>query len=43
MKFKPKRKHKYRAKKVVVNGITFDSKAEAMYYNHTGKFTHEYF
>ncbi|MGF3072763.1 DUF1064 domain-containing protein [Facklamia sp. P13069] len=34
MKFKPKRKHKYRAKKVVVDGITFDSKAEAMYYNH---------
>ncbi|MGX7108334.1 DUF1064 domain-containing protein [Facklamia miroungae] len=34
MTFYPKKKHKYRAKKVVIDGITFDSKAEAMYYNH---------
>lgn len=27
------RKHKYNAKKVTIDGITFDSKAEAAYYN----------
>lgn len=32
-KMKPKKKPKYGNKKTVVDGITFDSKAEAIYYN----------
>lgn len=32
--FKPKKQHKYSAKKVEVDGITFDSKAEGEYYKY---------